>query len=219
MIPHATVDHVLESVAPGVGVDRTVLAGLFRKRPHPRAIVALLSAPAAETVCAAVVYLGCHGSVCECPLLAQCLQHEDDGVARLAEYCLWSLWMQGGTERGNRHLAEAIGYIKEGDYAAATYLLTMLVAEEPSFAEAYFQRGIALCLAGRQEEAARAHRQVLRLNPHHFGAAAALGHACVAQGNLAGALYYYRRALRIHPRLEAVPDAIRELEAVIGPAW
>lgn len=219
MTPDATVDHVLESVAPDAGVDRSVLAGLLRKRPHPRAIVPLLSAAAAETVCAAVVYLGCHGSARECPLLAQCLQHEDDSVARLAEYCLWSLWMQGGTERGNRRLAEAIGCIRDGDYAAAVDLLTVLVAEEPFFAEAYFQRGLALCLAGRQEEAARTHRHALRLNPHHFGAAAALGHACVAQGNLPGALYYYRRALRIHPRLEAVPDAIRELEAVVGPAW
>lgn len=216
MIRDATVDSVLRCVAPDIPVDRAVLGGLLHRRPAARTLVPLLSSPDPEIVRAAVLYLGCQGSAPDCPFLVLCLRHQDEDVARLAEHCLWSLWMQGGSEQGNRHLSEAIRCIRDGDYNVAAQLLTMLIAEEPAFAEAHFQLGIALSSQEKTDEAAQAYRQTLRLNPSHFGAAAALGHASVEQGNLPGALHYYRRALQIHPRLEALPEAVRELEAAVG---
>ena len=214
MASNATVDRILQSVAPSSSVDRTVLARLLRERPRPPDILPLFSAAEAETVRAAVVYLGLYGTMTECSVLALCLQHADDEVAHLAERCLWSLWMQAGTETGNRHLAKAIRHIERAEYAAAIRILSDLLAHEPSFAEAHFQRGVALSLDDRIDEAAQAYREALRLNPHHFGATAALGHTCVDQANLSGALYYYRRALQIHPRMEDVPDALREVETI-----
>lgn len=214
MASNATVDRVLQSVAPCSSVDRTVLARLLRERPPPQGILLLFSAAEAETVRAAVVYLGLYGTMTECSVLALCLQHADDEVARLAERCLWSLWMQAGSDVGNRHLATAIRHIERAQYAEAIRILSDLVTHEPAFAEAHFQRGVALSLDDHADQAARAYREALRLNPHHFGAAAALGHTCVDQANLTGALYYYRRALQIHPRMEDVPDALREVEAI-----
>ncbi|MCK4341495.1 MAG: tetratricopeptide repeat protein [Phycisphaerae bacterium] len=210
-----TVDQVLRSGPPQVSVNRRVLARLLRERPDPEAVERFLSYPDIETVRAVVLYLGVYGSLHECPLLALCLQHPDCGVVELAEYGLMSIWMQSGTKRGNRHLAAAIGCIKEGDYTTAIHLLSMLAAEEPSFSEAFFQRGLALCYLDRHDEAGRAYRQALRLNPYHFGAAAALGHTCIEQGNMAGALHFYRHALRIHPRLEDLPEAVRQLECLV----
>ena len=136
-------------------------------------------------------------------------------VVQLAEHCLWSIWMQSGSEEGNRHLAAAVGCMKTGDHAAAIKVLDALVAREPEFAEAHFQRGLALAAADQTAEAEDAYRQALRLNPYHFGAAAALGHACVERGHLQAALHFYRQALRIHPQLEDVPDAVHEVECVI----
>ena len=91
MVPHATVDRVLQSVAPSVCVDRDVLDTLLTERPGPDAIIALLSVPSVPVVRAAVVYLGVFGTFRDSPLLVLCLQHRDDGVAQLAEKCLWSL--------------------------------------------------------------------------------------------------------------------------------
>jgi tetratricopeptide (TPR) repeat protein len=124
--------------------------------------------------------------------------------------------MQSGSEEGNRHLAAAVGCMKTGDYVAAIKVLDALVAREPEFAEAHFQRGLALAAADRIDRAEDAYRQALRLNPYHFGAAAALGHACVERGQLHAALHFYRQALRVHPQLEDVPDVVQELESVIG---
>lgn len=212
----ATADRVLRVVAPGASIDRAVLITLLREHAQPATLAPLLAASEPETVRAAVVYLGVRGSLRDCPVLALYLQHDDALVAHLAEYGLWSIWMRSGTAEGNQRLAAGVASIKSGRYEDAADILRALAEDEPSFAEAFFQYGLALSLAGRIDDAVRAHAQALRLNPYHFAATAALGHACVERGDLAGALRYYRQALRIHPRLDDLPEAVRELEAVFA---
>lgn len=216
MTQQPTVDHILRIVAPTAVIDHGVLEALLREHPQPEALMPLVAAGAPEVVRAAVLYLGICGSMRECPVLALCLRHDDRVVAQLAEYGLWSIWMQSGTAQGNRELAAAVACIHSGAYEDAIGILTRLLATEPSFAEAYFQCGLALGSADRPAEAAQAYRHTLRLNPYHFGAAAALGHACVEQGDLATAMHYYHQALRIHPRLEDVPAAVQTLESIMA---
>ena len=86
---------------------------------------------------------------------------------------------------------------------------------EPDYAEAHFQRGLAFATLDRNDEAAEAFREALRLNPYHFAAAASLGHACLELGDLPAAVRYYRQALRLHPRLDDVPVALREVTAAL----
>jgi tetratricopeptide (TPR) repeat protein len=209
------VEKVLQAVAPGAQVDRDLLGGLMGSQLCPEVILPLLADPLVERVRAAVILLGACGSMRDCPLLALCLQHPDQTVVKLAEYCLWCIWMHAGSEKGNRELAGAIDCIRVSAYDNAIDLLQELVAAEPAFAEAHFQLGVALCSVERHQEAARAYRQTLRLNPYHFGAAAALGHTCVQLGNLPGALHHYRQALRIHPSLEDVPKALEQVESIV----
>jgi tetratricopeptide (TPR) repeat protein len=212
----ATVDRILQRVQPGLHLDRSALDNLIQEKPKPEKLVSLLAAADPTTVRAAVLYIGLYGTPREAPLLALCLHHADVGVVRLAEHCLWSLWMQSGTADGNRSLARAIQAMNSGKYAEAVQTLDALLAREPDFAEAHFQCGLALTSAEEPAAAVREYRLALRLNPHHFAAAAALGHALLEQGDLRGALRFYRKALRIHPRLEDLPDAVRELEFVLA---
>ena len=169
-----------------------------------------------EIVRAAVLYLGVYGAARECPVLALCLHHADREVVELAERGLWSIWMQSGAPEGNRRLAAAVASMARGQYGSAVRTLSLLIATEPGFAEAHFQLGIALSSLDRNDEAARAYREALRLNPYHFGAAAALGHVAVEQGNLDAALRYYQQAQKLHPRIADVPDAVRAVRAVLG---
>ncbi len=217
VIDEATLERVLGSVSSQVRVDRPTLTWLLADRPDVEAVLPLLSLPAEQVVRAGVVYLGLYGTLRESPLLVLCLQHEDDGVAELAEQCLWSIWMQAGSESGNGALVGAIGRIRQQDYQLACEELEQLTEDEPAFAEAHFQLGITLSFLERDEAAAAAYRSCLRLNPYHFAAAAAMGHNCIQQGNLGGALHYYRRSLHIHPRQEDVREAVRELEMIAGP--
>ncbi len=217
MARNAVVDQVLQTLAADTPVDRVVLGSLLERRPTPDDLMPLLKSPVAATVGAAVIYMGMYGSKGDSGLLLPCLRHEDPDVVGLAERCIWSLWMQGGSNEGNRHLAAAVECIKNGDYTGAIHLLRALVASEPGFAEAHFQWGVALCCCERPAAAASAYRETLRLNPKHFGAAAALGHTCVEQGDLPAAMHYYRRALRIHPAMEDVPAALSAVEFAARP--
>ncbi len=216
MSGNGTVDRILQSLPAAAPVDRATLTRLLSEKPATPVLGPLLNSHQPEVVGATLVYLSLYGSMRDCAVLALCLKHEDERVAALAEHCLWFLWMQSGSPEGNRELAAAIACVQRDDYVTAIDLLSSLVAREPAFAEAHFQRGLALCSNEETQRAAESYRQSLRLNPHHFGAAAALGHACVEQGNLPGALYYYRRALEIHPRLEDVPEALHEVESIVG---
>lgn len=213
----ATVDRILQRVVPGLPVERSILEGLVRQGPRPETLVGLLSASDPAVVRAAVLYLGLYGTLRDAPVLALCLHHDDPGVVKLAEHCAWALWLRGGSAEGNRTLATAIDEIREGRCAAAVRRLRLLLDREPAFAEAHFQCGLALCSLDRPADATRCFREALRLNPYHFGAAASLGHACVERGDLTGAARWYRVALRIHPRMENVPAALREVEAILGP--
>jgi tetratricopeptide (TPR) repeat protein len=212
-----TADEVLHLLPSDVDVDRHTLDVLLRERPHPKNAVPLLSARDIAAIRATVAYIGVVGSMRECPLLALCLQHHDDGVAALAEHGLWTIWMQSGSPLGNQELAEAIEWLAAGDEESAVAQLERVVAREPSFAEAHFHHGVARSTLDHWVAAGQAFRQALRLNSYHFAAAANLGHTCAAQGNLLGALRYYRQALRLHPRLAELPQVVQELEERLEP--
>lgn len=219
-VPHvtydATVERILRRVVPGLPVERSILDQLVTQRPPPEALVSLLSAADPAVVRAAVLYLGLYGTQRDAPVLVLCLHHDDAGVVKLAEHCVWALWLRGGSAESNRTLAAAVDEIRRGRHAVAERRLRLLVEREPSFAEAHFQRGLALCSLERPADAARCLLEAVRLNPYHFGAAATLGHTCVEQGDLHAAVRWYRQALRIHPRLEDIPAALREVEAILG---
>lgn len=216
MFPSTTVEQVMRTVVGDIEVDRTVLAQLMSERPTPAEASRHLDADDITQARAAVAYVSVIGGPDDANLLSMCLQHDDDGVATLAEFGLWRIWMNSGTEPGNRRLSFAIRCIKHGSYETAAEALEHLQRQEPHFAEAWFQRGIALSFLDRTREARHDYERALAINPHHFGAAVALGHTCVEQADMSGALHYYKRALKIHPRLAELPQAVRELEALVG---
>jgi tetratricopeptide (TPR) repeat protein len=213
----ATVDRILSAVDPAQDLDAALLRRLLLERAEPSEAVGYLreGTPVAEQR-AAVLYLGMYGSMRECPVLALCLQHPDEHLAELAENALWLVWMQAGSQEGNAQLTRGILRLQANEVAGAIRTLSLLGATEPQFAEAHFQLGLALITAGRTPEAVRTFRQTLRLNPYHFAAAAALGHAYLEEGHLEAAAREYAHARQLHPRLKDVPEAARQVESILA---
>jgi tetratricopeptide (TPR) repeat protein len=191
-----------------------VLARLRAGWP-PERLVELLDSPSAAVVAAAACCLGLTGKREHCQRLVALLGHIDDQVASAAENALWSIWMQAGSENANAQLTAALGRLRDGQSEAALRLLDALAAAEPSFAEAHHQQAIALHTLERYDEAEAAYRETLARNPYHFAATAGLGHLCAQRDDFDGALRYYRRALRIHPRLREIREIVPQLEAAI----
>src|SRR5262249_31173888 len=145
----------------------------------------LLNSTDARTRRAAVLALGFVGTIDSNPAVAAML-HDDDPLARrFAVDALWELWFRGGTVEQNQRLRHAAD---DPDPAKARADLDKLIGAAPEYAEAYNQRAIWFFKRGEFARAVDDCNIVLRLNPHHFGAAAGLGQCYLKLGKTRAAL-------------------------------
>ena len=205
-----------------IAVDPPLAAGdlpaaLARLRANwpPERLVELTASPLEAVAKLAATCLGLTGSMEHCRRLAALLGHADEQVVVAAEDALWSIWMRAGSADGNRRLGIAVQRLQTGEFESALGVLRELIALEPTLAEAHHQQAIALHSLGRHEEAEEAYQAALDRHPHHFAAAAGRGHICVERDDYAGALDFYKRALKIHPRLAGIREVVPQLEAAL----
>jgi tetratricopeptide (TPR) repeat protein len=168
----------------------------------------LAAADGAKARQAAALALGLVGTPAAVPVVAAALHDADVTVRRFAADALWELWFRGGTDGQNERLREAA---REPDPAKARAALDDLIRDAPAFAEAHNQRAIWYFRRGDFARAVEDCETVLRLNPHHFGAAAGLGQCLLKLNRPRAALRAFRQALAINPDLD-LHDAVRALE-------
>lgn len=196
--------------------DSVGLMLALRKRFSNGQLAGLLSHPDADTVKVAIVCLSLVGRMREYERLAGLLGHQDPFVGSLVEYTLWSISFRSGTERQNDLLRRAVQLINEEQSDRALLLLDGVLAENPGFAEAYFQRALVHHTEGDYEASLEDCRRAFELNPSHYGAWAQMGHSCTQLDRYEEALDCYHAALRIHPRLEGLQEAVRCLRRLLA---
>lgn len=172
----------------------------------------LLSFDDVRTRRAAVLALGLIGTMESNAAVAAALQDRDPLVRRLAADALWELWFRGGTAEQNQRLRQAL---RRGRTQRTRQCLDALIREAPQFAEAYNQRAIWFYQNGEYARAVEDCQQVLRLNPHHYAAAAGLGQCWLKLGRLRAALHAFRTAVAINPDLDDVQEIITALEEAL----
>jgi tetratricopeptide (TPR) repeat protein len=178
----------------------------------------VLNSSLAETRQAAVLALGRLGTMDANAALAGMLRDPDDGVRELAEDALWLLWFRAaGPEAYEelRRLSARVGQ-PEADVDELLAGFAALLEKAPDFAEAYNQRAVLHYRRGRWHDAVADCARVLRLNPHHFGAAAGMAQCYLKQKKVRLALRAYRRAYQLNPNLAEIQQAIRSLERLLG---
>lgn len=164
-----------------------------------------------DAVHVALVGLSFVGTMENCRAIVPLL-HADDGItAGFAEHALWSIWFQAGGEQASCRLAAAVRLISENQLDLAQNIIIEVVSYRPDFAEAYHQLAIIQFLRGDYVQSLANCRAAVLLNPCHFGAIAGTGHCYTAMGQLEQAAASYQAALHIHPRLEGVRQAIRQI--------
>ena len=159
---------------------------------------------------AAARAIGLTGTAESVPATAVALRDEDPLVRHFATDSLWELWFRAGTEEQTQRLQEAT---REPDAAKARAELESLLREAPGFAEVHNQRAIWFFKRGEFARAAEDCETVLRLNPHHFGAAAGMGQCFLKLNRPRAALRAFRQALEINPNLD-LHETVRALEAL-----
>jgi tetratricopeptide (TPR) repeat protein len=137
------------------------------------------------------------------------LRGEDPGRVAQAEAALWTLWCRSGRPELDTELKAAIAAMERRDFAGAEGRLTRLVERAPEWAEAWNKRATVRYLARDYTGAIADCEETLARKPHHFGALSGQGlcHMALEQYGPAAALF--RRALEVHPHLDAVRRNLR----------
>jgi tetratricopeptide (TPR) repeat protein len=134
----------------------------------------------------------------------EALKGEDAALAATAEAMLWRTWCRSGNAEVDRIFRAGIEVMQQGKLAEAETEFTSVIDIAPGFAEGwnkratvrFMRRDFAGSIADCQETLAR--------NPNHFGAASGQGLCHMSIGQHREAAICFRRALEIHPHLEAV---------------
>jgi len=137
------------------------------------------------------------------PAMAEALASDDAVLVGLAERALWEIWCRSGIPEVDAVLREGMAAMERRNFDSAVALFTTVIREAPDFPEGYNKRATAHYLAGRHRLAIADCEVTLRRNPLHFGAASGQGLCHAALGEFDKATACFRRALEIHPRLEA----------------
>lgn len=124
----------------------------------------------------------------------------------------------------------AVAQRRVGDDASAIATYERLVRDEPRYAAAWYNLGLTLAGVDRIDEARRAFRNALAIDPSHHSARVSLGRLEMDHGDADAALEHLTLALdqdptdslvrlriaRLHRRRGAWDDCVHEAEAILG---
>lgn len=132
------------------------------------------------------------------------LKGDDAELAATAEALLWRTWCRSGDSETDRVFRVGVDAVQKGKLEDAEQWFSRVIEFMPGFAEGwnkratvrFMRRNFAGSIADCQETLAR--------NPNHFGAASGQGLCHLSRGEFREAAICFRRALEIHPHLNAV---------------
>lgn len=195
----------------------TAAPAVFPAPPQSRgeALASLKSADAAERA-EAVAWFANRGAMGDAPLLEARLRDENELVRGVAEQGLWLLWGRSGDAAVDRLMAQGVGAMQDGRYDDAAKLFSQVIEQKPQFAEGWNKRATVRYLAGDYEESIADCAEVLKRNPHHFGALSGLGEIYLQLDEPEQALEWFRRALAVNPNLAGVESRIKQIQDELG---
>lgn len=137
------------------------------------------------------------------------LQSDSEPVREQAIQELWRRWFNQKGMMGLKRLQQAQRVLEAGQFERAEDLLTEVIHDWPDFAEAWNRRAVLYYMRRDYQKAIADCEEVVRLNPHHFGALHGLGlcHAALAE---------YREAIGAFRQASAiVPHAIENQRLIL----
>jgi tetratricopeptide (TPR) repeat protein len=135
----------------------------------------------------------------------------DAESAKQVENRIWALWLASGSDTANLLMTRAKAAIDSNDLDLAVELLDALVKIKPDYIEAWNRRATLHYMRKEFSQSMQDIRQVLKLEPRHFGALSGLGMILQEFGDEKRALDVFRRALEINPHLPKIDEMVKSL--------
>jgi tetratricopeptide (TPR) repeat protein len=131
--------------------------------------------------------------------LLENLKQPDETVRRQATHKLWKIWFEQKGTTGLEQIRKAEVWLQTGNTTEAEAVLTRLIEDLPDFAEAWNRRAVLYYITEQYDKALADCKQVIELNPIHFGAIHGMGLCYAARGDFSAAIRAFRQALEIQP--------------------
>ena len=144
------------------------------------------------------------------------LKGDDSELAATAEAMLWGLWCRAGDAETDRLFRSGVDAMQNRRLDEAEEFFGKVIARAPAFAEGWNKRATVRYLRKNFKGSIADCQETLARNPHHFGAASGQGLCHMAVSQFREAAISFRRALDIHPHLEAVRHNLATAEAEGG---
>jgi tetratricopeptide (TPR) repeat protein len=132
------------------------------------------------------------------------LKDEDPALAATAEAMLWRMWCRSGDSETDRIFRSGVEAMQQGKLAEAETLYSRVIQLAPDFAEGWNKRATVRYMMQHFGDSIADCQETLARNPNHFGAACGQGLCHMSLNQYREAAVCFRRALEIHPHLEAV---------------
>jgi tetratricopeptide (TPR) repeat protein len=116
--------------------------------------------------------LGEVGSMADVTLLVKTLRDPDEDTRDHAEQALWRIWARSGDPEVDRLYQTGIEQMSAGDLQQGIVTFTRIIELKPDFAEGWNKRATLYFLAGELRKSLADCDEVMKRNPHHFGALA-----------------------------------------------
>ena len=144
------------------------------------------------------------------------LKGDDRELAATAEAMLWSSWCRSGNSETDRLFRAGVDAMQKRRLEDAEEFFRRVIERQPEFAEGWNKRATVRYLLQNYSASITDCQETLARNPDHFGAASGQGLCHMALGEVSEAAVCFRRALEIHPHLDAVRDNLAMAEAEGG---
>jgi tetratricopeptide (TPR) repeat protein len=146
----------------------------------------------------------------------EALKGDDPELAATGEALLWRAWCRSGDAETDRMFRAGVDAMQQNHLADAEEYFGQVIAMSPAFAEGWNKRATVRYMRNKFTDSVADCQQTLARNPQHFGAASGQGLCHMALGQYREAAVCFRRALEIHPHLEAVRHNLAMAEGAGG---
>ncbi|HEY3304445.1 MAG TPA: tetratricopeptide repeat protein [Candidatus Binatia bacterium] len=146
----------------------------------------------------------------------EALKGDDPELAATAEAILWRIWCRAGDPETERLFRSGIEAMQQRKLADAEGLFSRVIELNPGFAEGWNKRATVRFMLRNFAGSIADCQQTLARNPNHFGAASGQGLCHFSLNEVREAAVCFRRALEIHPHLDAVRHNLALAEAEGG---
>jgi tetratricopeptide (TPR) repeat protein len=164
----------------------------------------------------AVVWLAQVGRMDDVPALLARLRDPDEDVRAIAERAIWVIWSRSGNPQTDALFLDGIAQLNAGQFKEGIATFSRVIAMAPEFAEGWNKRATVYFLVGDFERSLKDCDEVIKRNPHHFGALAGYGQIYMQLDDYERAIEYFKRALAVNPNLDGVELQVRVLEHALA---